>query len=176
MANPLKMTRVPNKGFLILNLTLTLHYSLVFFLLPISSFFFFYGFSFLSQTQFSLSATTLLLSSLSAIPTLTLADSSLGSTSQSTSPMVVPSSTNQLVISPTDASSLIFSVSHRTRPLLWILISSSNAGGFVGEWGFCRRETARGRSFSCTGWEGSSGVAGGGVLLAGDDDSGKKKS
>ena len=106
----------------------TLHCSLVFFLLPISSSFFFYGFSFLSQTQISLSATTLPLSSLSAIPTLTLADSSAGSASQSTCPMVVPSSAVQLVVSPMDASSSIFSVSHRTRPLLWILISSSSAG------------------------------------------------
>ena len=54
-------------------------------------------------------------------------DSSRGLASQSTSPMVVPSSADQLAVSPMDAS--IFSVSHRTRPLLWILISSSSAGG-----------------------------------------------
>ena len=54
-------------------------------------------------------------------------DSSRGLASQSTSPMVVPSSADQLAVSLMDAS--IFSVSHRTRPLLWILISSSSAGG-----------------------------------------------
>ena len=53
-------------------------------------------------------------------------DSSSSSASQSTSPMIVPSSANQLVVSLTDAS--IFSISHRTQPLLWILISSSSAG------------------------------------------------
>ena len=49
------------------------------------------------------------------------------SASHSISPMAVPFSADQLVVSPMNAS--IFSVSHRTRPLLWILISSSSVGG-----------------------------------------------
>ena len=106
-------------------------------------------------------------------------NSSSGSASQSTSPMVVPSFADQLVISPMDVS--IFSVSHHTRPLLWILISSSSAGGgrvalqekgwgpSGGRWQgrglFQRQRTARKGFFQ----------RGVGVQSAGDDNSGRKK-
>ena len=95
-------------------------------------------------------------------------NSSSSSAFESISPMVVPFSADQLVLSPMNAS--IFSVSHRTRQLLQILISSSSVGGgrmaLQEEWQGPAGERRRG---------GGLFQRGVGVMPAGDDDGGKKK-